>query len=117
MIYLLEYYISFNWQCAWQCEILVQNVIAFCYYDKGSKVTKDLGKYITQCTVQGIDSLGKVQGIYKRSKAKPTNFVLLRTVEENYGFIELPKNLETQCEVQFSLYFALAHSPAFDFEP
>lgn len=73
------------------------------------------GKYTRECIVKSIDSRRKVWGGNKRAKEKNTNFVLLRIVEENSDFLELPTNLEVQMWSAV-YFFSLVHSPAFDFE-
>ena len=54
----------------------------------------------------------------QQRRKKPPSFVLLRTIEENSDFIELPTNFEAPMwSAIYLFFFAPAHSPAFDFEP
>lgn len=46
----------------------------------------------------------------------PILLYLLRIVEENSDFIELPTNLEAQMWSAILFFFDFIHSPAFDFE-
>lgn len=87
---------------------------------EGFQGDKEPGKYTTEYIVEGVDSEGKVQGLYKTAKeTKPRSFVLLRTIEENSDFVELPTNFEAPMwsAIYLLTFFAPAHSPAFDFEP
>lgn len=75
---------------------------------EGFQGDKEPGKYTTEYIVEGVDSEGKVQGVYKTAKEKkPPSFVLLRTIEENSDFIELPTNFEAPMWSAIYLFFLL----------